>query len=108
MIFNKDSYIWFSSSGEIFNAFDCDHNGAAIHNIWAREHMLKLFNLDGDFFDNFDTIKEILDSENCEYPYEYLEKLGWVRYLPWAKRLSLVEKRKYNKVLKDTIRFLYR
>ena len=104
--FNKDSYIWFSPSGEMFNSFDCDHNGAGIHNRWANEYLVKKYQWDGtdDFIDNWLELNAFLKENKCDYSYEYLEKQGWVRYLPWSGNISAVEGRKYNKALKDSVR----
>lgn len=106
MTFDKKSYIWFSPNGEMFDAFDCDHDGVAIHNRWANEYLIKQYQWIGtNFIDNWLELNNFLESQKCNYSYEYLEKLGWVRYLPWSGdgRLSGVIGRKYTKAITDSI-----
>jgi hypothetical protein len=106
MEFTKDSYVWFSPSGELFDACNCDHEGSAIHNIWAQEYLVKYHKLDGDRIDNLMELEKIYQTTNSDYAYEHLEKLGWIRYLPWTKSNTFYvdPSFKYTKVIRVAVK----
>lgn len=103
-MFTKDSYIWFSPQGEMFDALRSDHKGTAIHECWAQEYLTK--DMEGAFWQRFDQLVKLREEAGCEYSYEYLEKQGWLRYLPWVGSFSTFETNKhlYTHAIKKAVR----
>ena len=92
-MFDKDTSIWFSPSGEMFNAARSDNHGAAIHECWAQEYLTK--DWDGEFWEKFEQLRKMLAEDGSDYSYVYLEKRGWLRYLPWIGEFSTFESNKH-------------
>lgn len=92
-MFDKDTYIWFSPSGEMFNAARSNHNDSAIHECWAQEYLTK--DWEGGHWEKLDRLAKMLEEDGCDYSYTYLEKRGWLRYLPWIGVFSTLELNKH-------------
>ena len=102
---NKDTYIWFSPSGEMFNCFKSDwiHNdGVAVHNQWATGYIAEKIIGCEDW--EFDVVMKFVKGNGCEYPYEYLEKIVWIRYLPWSGHFSTQDKTKYTTNIRKSVK----
>lgn len=65
---NKDTYIWFSTSGQMFNCFKSEwiHNdGVAVHNQWATGYIAEKIIGCEDW--EFDVVMKFVKENECEY-----------------------------------------